>query len=170
LSFGEYMRWEGCAAIVVGAAMIVLGAFEGHEGAVDTASSGAIMVAGTGLFMRFRHRVTFLAAGAWFTTTPMATAAPGAAICPRRVLLVALIGEATAMAVIAVGLSILSGSWLTYMDCGVWAVVVGAIKLGPARSVIARDEGRHGVTYLVARRRVRGLVELSLPSDPAGRS
>jgi hypothetical protein len=141
--------------------MCALGLGEGHQLAIDAAIGGLMMLAATGVFMRLRHRVPFRAAGAWFTATPLERATADAGCCGRRVLAIAMLGEAVAIVALAIGLSYLSGFWLTYMDCGVWAVAIGVIKLGPARVEIAEHEARNGTTYVVARRRMRGLVDLT---------
>ena len=67
----------------------------------------------------------------------------------------------TAFTILTVGLSYLTNFWLTYVDFGVWAMAIGAIKIGPAATAIERNETRAGTTYRVARRPLRGLVELT---------
>ncbi len=161
MSFRSYLRWEGTLAIALGASMVGFGLAEGHQGAFDAAIGGAIMITGTGIFMVLRHKVPFAEPAAWFTSKPMAAAQCGAAVCPRRRLLVTATADAVLFAALAIGLSYLTGFWLTYMDMGVWAVAIGAVKLGPARTAIAERELRLGASYAVARRPVRGLVELS---------
>jgi len=71
------------------------------------------------------------------------------------------VGDAAALMGVAIGFSYLSGSWLTYMDMGVWALATGAIKVGPGATAIAQYEASAGTSYRVARRPVRGVVELT---------
>jgi hypothetical protein len=161
MTFVEYMRWEGWLAIASGVALIAIGVADGHEGIADAVIGGLMLLAGTGVYMALRHRAPFRRPGAWFTDRPIAGAAAEREPCRTRTLAAALIGEATLTAALAVGFSFATGHWLTYMDFGFWALAVGAIKLGPARSAIARDEARRDTTYRVARRPLRGLVELA---------
>ena len=160
MSFGEYLRWDGVVAVVVGASLVAVGLADGHQGLADAVMSGAMMVAGTGAFLAIRHGAPLRDVGAWFTCRPLAAASSGLAACPRPRLVANLVGEAAAMAAVTVGLSVLSGYWLTYVDFGVWAIAIGAIKLGPGSAAIAEQETRTGATYRVARRPVRGVVVL----------
>lgn len=161
MRFAVYMRWEGWATVIAGGVMSGLGFLQGRQAPADAAIGGAMMLAGTGAFMAVRHRVPFRSAGSWFTSVPIGAAACAhAEPCRRRLLIMAVFAEAIAMIVGAVGLSYATGFWLTYMDCGVWAIAIGVIKIGPATSTIAEHEARCATSYLVARRRVRGLVEL----------
>jgi hypothetical protein len=161
MSFRAYMRCEGWVAIAVGASLYAFGLVEGHQGPADAVLSGVMMIAGTGIFMVARHGVPFREPAAWFTYKPLASAAQNAATWPRRSLLIWLLGETAAFAVLTVALSFLTGFWLTFMDFGVWAMAIGGIKVGPAAAAIAQHEACNGVSYHVARRRVRGLVELA---------
>jgi hypothetical protein len=161
VSFRRYLYWEGALAMALGAAMLVFGLSKGHETPGDAVIGGCIMVAGTGLFMTVRHKVRFAEPAAWFTSKPMAGARDLAQLCSRRRLWMTAGADSIGFAAAAVGLSYLTGFWLTYMDMGVWALVIGAVKLGPSQAAIADREHRLGVTYSVARRPVRGLVELS---------
>ena len=68
---------------------------------------------------------------------------------------------ASAFTILTVGLSYLTSFWLTYVDFGIWAVAIGVIKAGPATAAIGQYEARAGTTYRVARRPLRGLVELA---------
>lgn len=161
MSFRDYMRLDGWVAIVFGVGLCLFGLANGHQGAADAAFSGALMLAGTGVFMMVRHHAPFRRPGAWFTAKPIAAAAADLTACPRRSLLGWLLAEVTAFAVLTVGLSYLSGFWLTYVDFGVWAVTIGVIKIGPASAAIAEHEARAGTIYRIARRPLRGLVELT---------
>ena len=161
MSFRDYIRLDGWVAIGAGVGLCLFGLANGHQGAADAAFSGAIMLAGTGVFMMVRHRAPFRRPGAWFTAKPIAAAAADLTACRRRSLLVWLLAEMAAFAVLTVGLSYLSGFWLTYVDFGVWAVAIGVIKIGPASAAIAEHEARAGTTYRVARRPLRGLVQLT---------
>lgn len=161
MSFRDYMRLDGEVAIAVGLALYAFGLFAGHQGAVDAVTSGIVMVVGTGVFMVVRHKVPFREPAAWFTSKPLASADGELAACPRRGLLARLLLDTVAFAVLTVGLSFLTGFWLTYMDFGVWAVAIGAIKVGPAATAIAQHEALSGTTYRVARRPLRGLVRLT---------
>ncbi|HET8758485.1 MAG TPA: hypothetical protein VFM58_20865 [Solirubrobacteraceae bacterium] len=161
MSFREYMRWEGYVAVLVGGALCVFGLANGHQGAADAAVSGTMMLAGTGVFMMVRHRAPFRRPGTWFTAKPMAAAIHDRAPCSRRSLLAWLLAEVTAFTILTVGLSYLTSFWLTYVDFGIWAVAIGVIKIGPATAAIGQYEARAGTTYRVARRPLRGLVELA---------
>jgi hypothetical protein len=118
-------------------------------------------IAGTGIYVVVRHGVPFREPAAWFTSRPLASAAQRAATWPRRSLLIWLVGETAAFAVLTAALSFLTGFWLTYMDFGVWAIAIGGIKVGPAAAAIAQHQASDGVRYRVARRPVRGLVQLA---------
>jgi hypothetical protein len=155
------MRLDGYVLVSVGACLCAVGLVAGHQGAADATFSGCIMIAGTGLFMLIRHRAPFRDPGAWFTSKPLAHAAAGRAQCSRSWLIGGVLAETGLLSVMAVGLSYLSGFWLTYVDMGVWALGVGAIKAGPGSMAISRKEVSSGTRYLVSRRPVRGLVELT---------
>jgi hypothetical protein len=170
MTFLEYMRWDGFVALASGAALLAMGLAEGAQGPVDAVSSGIMMLIGTSVFVVVRHRVPFRSPGAWFTATPLAGAGDGRAPSSRGHVMLRLLGETMLLGAVAVGLSKLTNSWLTYMDCGVWAMAIGVIKIGPAATAIARHEASTGTSYRVARRRVRGLVELTAEAaPPAGR-
>jgi hypothetical protein len=169
MTFGAYIRCEGWVAVVTGAALCLYGGVQGHQGPVDAALSGVIMIVGTGLFMAFRHRVPLRAPGAWFTSTPLSTAGDDRAPCRRRGLMFALLAQSVAATAMVVGLSVLTGFWLTYVDVGVWAVAIGAIKIGPASAAIAEHEARSGMSYRVARRPWRGMVQLTAAAPGAPR-
>lgn len=160
MSFRGYLQWNGWVAIVVGAGLFAVGLVEGREGLADSVMSGAIMVAGTGVFMRVRHRVPFRQPRAWFTTPPLAAAAHDLPVCSHRRLVLLLFAQTAAATLVVVGGSVLTGFWLTYMDFAVWAMAVGVIKVGPAAAAIAEHEARCGATYRVARRPIRGVVGL----------
>lgn len=119
------------------------------------------MLAGTGVFMMVRHRAPLRRPGTWFTAKPIAAALGDRAACSRRRLIAWLMSEMTAFTAITVGLSYLTGFWLTYVDFGVWAMAIGVIKIGPAAAAIGRHEALAGTSYRVARRPLRGLVELT---------
>jgi hypothetical protein len=160
VSFRGYLLWDGWVAIVVGTGLFALGLVEGRQGLADAAVSGAILIAGTGVFMRVRHRVPFREPRAWFTAPPLAAAGHDLPICSHRRLLLVLLAQTAAATLVVVGGSLLTGFWLTYMDFAVWAMAVGAIKVGPAAAAIAEHEARHGTSYRVARRPIRGVVAL----------
>ena len=61
----------------------------------------------------------------------------------------------SAFTIFTVGLSYLTGFWLTYMDFSVWAIAIGVIKVGPATAAIRRHEAQSATTYHVARRPAR---------------
>ena len=155
------MRWEGWVAISVGTSLYLFGLLSGHQEALDAVLSGVVMVAGTGAYVMLRHRAPFRAPGEWFTSAPLLEAEPELDACSRGRLLARLLAETEASMVFVVGLSFLTGFWLTYMDFAVWAVTVGVIKIGPAGRVITTHETRNGKTYRVARRPLRGLVALT---------
>ncbi len=161
MTFRSYLRWEGVVAIAVGLALLVLGTMAGHQGAVDALISGAITVAGTGIFMAVRHGVRFRKPATWFTVKPLATAKPGVAIRSKRALLAGIAAEAAVTVALTFGLSYLTRYWLTYVDFGVWAIAIGVIKAGPSIVTITRQEAARGTTYLVARRPLRGIVALA---------
>ncbi len=161
MTFRDYMRWDGCVAILLGAALCVFGVANGHQGAADAAFSGTIMLAGTGVFMMVRHRAPLRRPSTWFTAKPIAAALDDRAACSRRTLIARLLSEMTAFTILTIGLSYLTNFWLTYVDFGVWAVAIGVIKIGPAAAAIGQHEARAGTSYRVARRPLRGLVELS---------
>jgi hypothetical protein len=160
MSFREYLRWEGGLAVVIGLSLCAYGWHAGHQGAADAAISGAMMLTGTGVFLALRHKVPFRAPGGWFTAKPLAAAATQATGCPRRRLMAALVAEIAVITAVTVALSVLTRFWLTYADFGVWLVAVGVLKAGPSVARVTREEARSGATYLVARRPIRGLVEL----------
>lgn len=163
--FGEYMRLDGWLAAATGAALCAFGLIEGHQPPADAAFGGVIMLVGTGVFMVIRHGAPFRRPGAWFTAKPIATATNALPPCRRRRIVAWMLGETAAFALMAVGLSYLTGFWLTYMDLGVWAIAIGAIKVGPATAIIAESEAHQGTTYRVARRPLRGLVRLTAVRD-----
>lgn len=68
----------------------------------------------------------------------------------------------SAFTIFTVGLSYLTGFWLTYMDFGVWAIAIGVIKVGPATAAIRRHEAQSATTYHVARRPARDRLELTV--------
>lgn len=158
MTFRNYLRWDGSILVLLGTAMFAFGVVEGHQGAPDALFSGLVMITGTGVFMTVRHRASFRAPSAWFTSKPLARAARDRAACTRRRLLLFLSIEMAALAALTVGLSFATGFWLTYVDVGVWAVAIGAIKIGPARSAIAAHEARTGASYRMAHRRFRDLA------------
>ncbi len=160
MSFRAYLRWDGSLAIAVGIALLALGLANHHQGPLDATLSGLLSVAGTGIFMAVRHRAPLRRPGAWFTAKSLASAAPDGPARRRRSLLVVTLAETAASAAMTVGLSHLTHFWLTYTDFGVWALMIGVIKIGPSVAVITRYEARSGVTYRVARRPVTGAVEL----------
>lgn len=141
MSFREYMRLDGWITGVLGVCLFVFGLVSGHHGPVDAALSGVVMIGGTGVFMRVRHKVPFRD--------------------PRSTLVARLLVNTAAAAVVVVGLSFLTGFWLTYMDFAVWALAIGVIKLGPSAAAIDEQAVRVGTTYRVARRPLRGLVQLT---------
>ena len=161
MSFRAYMRLDGWVAIAAGTSLCVLGLSQGHEAAGDAAAGGAIMLLGTGLFMVVWRRVPLRRPGGWFTAKPLARAGAGEVACSRRRLVHGVGAQALAFGGTAVGLSYITGFWLTYMDMGVWAVAIGIVKAGPATAAIARREARSGVTYRVARRPLRGRVKVT---------
>lgn len=161
MRFRTYLRWEGWAGVVVGAGMFAFGLLSGHQGPADAVMSGLIMLTGTGVFLKLRRGVRFRDPAAWFTSVPIAEASPARAPCGRRSLLLRLLAEIVVFCALAVGLSFLTGFWLTYMDAGVWALLTGAIKLGPGVDAVARQEHEQGAVYVVARRPPRGLVDLT---------
>jgi hypothetical protein len=161
MSFREYMRWDGAAAIVAGFALYVFGLVHGDQGPLDAAVSGALTLAGTGAFMAVRHRTPFRRPGAWFTAKPLAGATADRAPVSRRSLVAPLLAGAAVSAALTLALSFLTGFWLTYMDAGAWAIAIGAIRIGPAATAIAQHEARTGATLRVARRPLGGLVELT---------
>jgi hypothetical protein len=165
MSFREYLRWEGGLAVAIGVALCVYGWRAGHQGAADAAISGAIMLTGTGVFMAVRHKVPFRAPGGWFTAKPLAAAATQATGSTRRRLMAALVAEIVVITGVTVALSVLTRFWLTYVDFGVWLVAVGVLKAWPSVARVAREEAGSGATYLVARRPIRGLVELGRCND-----
>jgi hypothetical protein len=169
MSFRDYLRWEGAIAIVGGASLFLFGLRAGHQGALDAAFSGIVMLAGTSVFMLVRHSAPLREPGTWFTAKPLATANGALAACPRGRLLLALALETVIGVVAVVALSYATRFWLTYMDCGVWAIAIGAIKAGPAAGAVERHERRAGRNYQVARRPVRGLVELTEASTATPR-
>ena len=116
--------------------------------------------------MHFRHDVPLLRPGAWFTSDPLAASINGLPARRRRGLVVAMIAQTAAGAAMVLGLSVPTGLWLTYMDFGVWAVAIGAIKAGPAAAAVARREASSAATFRVVRRSVRGRVVLT--DDPSG--
>jgi len=119
------------------------------------------MIAGTGAFMRLRHRAPFRRPGTWFTAKPIASAGTDRTMDSRHRLLAYLMAEATAVAALTIGLSHLIGFWLTDMDAGVWMVAIGVVKLGPAAAAIAQHEAHSGSTYRVVRRPLRGVLEVN---------
>ena len=161
MRFDEYLRWDGGLAMVTGVALFGLGLLNRHQGAPDAVFSGGMMVAGTGLFMLVRHRTGLRAVGGWYTQRPLGTAREQLPADARWHLVVRLVAGTVAAAALVFGLSVLTGFWLTYMDFGVWAVAVGAIKVGPGTAAIARREHLDGRTYRVARRSLRGAVLLT---------
>lgn len=161
MAFCDYLRWDGGIAVLVGVALCAFGLSEGHQAPVDALISGAVMLAGTGLFVVAFHEASFTNPGSWFTATPLAEAAADSVAGAAPALMVGLLAETVILVAVALGLSYATGFWLTYVDFGVWAVAIGAIKLGPARAAIARREALLRTTYRVSRRPVRGLVELS---------
>jgi hypothetical protein len=165
MGFGTYMRWDGWLAAAAGAALCAFGIAAGHEPPLDAVFGGLIMLCGTGIFMVVRHGAPFRQPGSWFTAKPLATATDALPPCRPRRLVVWMLGETAAFGILAVGLSYLTGFWITYMDVGVWAMATGAIKIGPAATMIAANEAREGITYRVARRPLRGLVELTGDRD-----
>ncbi len=160
MSFRAYLRWEGALAVVVGVTLCAFGWHAGHQSIGDSAMSGLLMLTGTGVFLALRHRVRFRAPGDWFTARPLAVPALTPP-CSRPRLFLALIGELSALTAATVGLSILTGYWLTYVDFGVWLIAIGVIKIGPAVGAVERHEASSGSTLRVARRRVRGFVEVT---------
>ncbi len=166
MSFREYLHWEGGLAITVGIGLYVFGLADGHQGPIDAVFSGAVTVAGTGLFMRILHRAPFRRPSEWFTAKPVAAVAPDRTVLQRGSLLAWLLLEAVGFAAFALGLSFLTGFRMTYMDAGVWAVAIGIIKIGPATAALAQHEARADTTYLVTRRKRLGLVGLTAGSPP----
>jgi hypothetical protein len=165
MSFREYLRWEGGLAVVIGVSLCVYGWHAGHQGAADAMISGAMMLTGTGLFMSLRHKVPVRAPGGWFTAKPLAAAAAQATGCTRLHLMAALVAEIAVITAVTVALSVLTRFWLTYVDFGVWLVAVGLLKAGPSVARVTREEAKSGATYLVARRPIRGLIELGRCND-----
>lgn len=158
MRFHSYLRWDGAVAISVGAVLFLFGLKEGHQGLADAVISGVILIVGTGVIMRVRHHVPFREPHAWFTAPALATAAQGQPVCSQRRLMLTLLAQTAAATVVIVGGSIVTGFWLTYMDFAVWAMAVGAIKVGPAAAAIAEQEAGSGTAYRVARRPLRGVV------------
>lgn len=161
MSFRAYLRLDGWVSLTLGGSLVAFGLASGHQGAFDATVSGCMMLAGTGVFMAVRHKVPFRAPGAWFTGPPLAAASEQRPVAPRRRLAAAMLFEVLVFTVVVVGLSYLSGFWLTYVDAGVWAVAIGAIKLGPGAAAVARHETRTGTTCRVARRPLRRMLELT---------
>ena len=174
MRFRDYLRWDGGLAVVSGVALVAVGLREGHQAAGDAVFGGALMLTGTGLFMLVRHRLALRDPGGWYTTRSLSAAQDQLPPCAQVRLLATLVAVAAAGAVVLVVLSHLTGFWLTYMDCGVWAVAVGAIKLGPAAAAVVHHETRERCTFHVARRPLGGPVQLTRtpvrhPSiDPGG--
>jgi hypothetical protein len=154
------MRWDGWVAIAIGAGLCGHGFAQEAQGPADAVVSGVMMLAGTGAFMAVRHGASFREPGAWFTSRPIALAESDLLPCSRRSLVAWMLGETAVMAVVTVGLSIVTRQWLTYADFGVWAIAIGAIKAGPAATAIRRHEADSGTTYRVARRPFRGPVDI----------
>jgi hypothetical protein len=59
MRFRSYLRWDGFLAILVGASLFAFGLVNGHQGLTDAATSGLILIAGTGIFMHVRHHMPF---------------------------------------------------------------------------------------------------------------
>jgi hypothetical protein len=167
MSFREYLRWDGGVGIVIGAALLAFGLRSGHQSAVDAVIGGMILIAGTGVFMRLRHNVPLRRPGTWFTSAPLARAEPDGPSSARPLVLARLVAEAVLLAVTVVGLSYLTGYWLTYMDMGVWAVAIGAIKIGPARTAVAEHEERLRRSWRIAGPPLRRVVVLTVCELPA---
>lgn len=165
MTFRTYLRWEGSLFIAVGIILFALGTAEGHESRTEAVSSGVMMIIGTGAFMRLRHGARVLAPGGWFTRSPLKRVTRGRDACSRARLLLIVTAEAAATASLTVGLSHVTGFWLTYMDFGVWAVVMGLIKVWPSATAVMRHEMQAGTTYRVVRRPLNGHVQLS-PAPP----
>lgn len=170
MSFREYLRWEGALAIIVGTGLYLFGLADGHQGPIDAVSSGAVTVAGTGLFMRILHRAPLRRPSQWFTAKPVAAASPARTGLQRGNLLARLLLEAVGFVAFALGLSYLTGYQMTYMDAGVWAIAIGIIKIGPAAAALAQHETRADTTYIVSRRKRLGLVGLTAGPPPDLRS
>lgn len=168
MSFREYLRWEGGLAILGGTGLCLVGLAAGHQGPGSTVLSGSMMIAGTGVYMWIVHRASLRRPGEWFTAGPVAAASSGRGALPRGNLLGWVFAEAVGFAGLALGLSFLTGFWMTYADAGVWAAAIGFIKVGPASAALARHEAHADTTYLVNRRRRMGLVGLTTGSPPIG--
>jgi hypothetical protein len=170
MSFRAYLRCDGTVAMLAGVALVGFGLAEGHQGIFDATQSGILMLAGTGVFMMLRHRVPFRQPAAWFTATPLARADAAREALARGHLVTWLLAETVAFGGLTVGLSYLTDFWLTYVDFGIWAIAVGAIKAGPAAATIADHELRSGTCYRIARRPLRGVVELTAGDQIAARA
>lgn len=147
--------------MAAGMSLFGFGVLEGHQGPFDAVLSGLVMIAGTGVFMVVRQKLPFRKLGLWYTAIPLASAEEGLAPCRSRWLIVRLAAGMVGFSVLAVGLSFLTGFWLTYMDLGVWAITIGAVKAGPGAAAIAASEASSGTRYRVVRRRLRGQVTLT---------
>lgn len=162
-TFGSYLRLDGLAGITVGAALFALGTVQGRQGHLDALIGGVVMLAMTGASMKLRRGVALGDLGGWFTARPLSAAAgdagdghPGR----RRNLLIRAIAGTLGLAALTLLLSHLTGYWLTYMDLGVWLVVTGLIKVGPAVGVVAAHESATQCTYWVSKKTLRGQLAL----------
>lgn len=161
MAFRDYLRWDGLLAVTVGATLCAFGLAAGHQGPVDAAISGLILIAGTAVYMRLRHGASVRRPTTWYTSAPLAAAAGWAPPLRASRALLILVADIVFLAAVAVGLSYLTGFWLTYVDLGVWAVFVGVVKAGPASAAIRVREASDGHVYRLARRPIRGLVSLT---------
>lgn len=130
---------------------------------------GLILTVATGVYMKLRYGARFRESS-WFITEPVARAGCDLPAGTRRRLLSQIVSEWLGVVLLAIGLSYLSGFWLTYVDIGIWALAIGAIKVGPATAAVDRSEATGGHCYRVSARRLRGTVQLSSEAQPSRRS
>ncbi len=159
------VRLEGSLAVLVGLSLLALGTVQGRQGHLDAAVGGAIMLAMTAAWVRWRHGVGVRDLRGWFTRDRTS----GRPARPTGRLVATAVLDALLPALLGVAANELTGGWVTVMDLGVWSVVIGIVTLWPpAPRVLAHPTGQSDPHASTPQRRAPVLAEpTGRPDAPA---
>ncbi len=133
------LRLEGSLAVLVGLSLLALGTVQGRQGHLDAVVGGAVMLAMTAAWVRWRHGVRVRDLRGWFTRDRTS----GLPARPTWRLAAVAVLDALLPALLGVAANELTGGWVTFMDLGVRSVVIGIVTLWPpAPRVLAHPTGK----------------------------
>ena len=161
MAYADYLRLEGSCALVLGAALIAVGA-PGLEAPLASAVSGVLLAAILAVAGR-RSGAPLERPGEWFTTRPLAGASAERTGLDRSRLIRRLLLETVAWVSIVCAWVLIAGqSHDIVFATGIASAAFGAIQAFAARRRVLAEEQRRGEAFVIAERKALGTPSLGI--------